>query len=94
MPKAIWNGKVLAESDTTEMVEGNHYFPPDSIKPDYLKESNTHTECPWKGTAHYYHIKVDDQVNVDAAWHYPNPKEAASNIKNHVAFWRGVEIEV
>ncbi|MFQ5752851.1 MAG: DUF427 domain-containing protein [bacterium] len=93
MTKAIWQGKVLAESDRCEMVEGNHYFPPESIHNEYLTESKTQTECPWKGTAHYYHIQVEDDVNVDAAWYYPEPKKAAKNIKGYVAFWRGVEIE-
>lgn len=92
MAKAIWNGKVLAESDNCEVVEGNKYFPPDSINKSYFEESHTRTECPWKGTAHYYHVKVDGQVNVDAAWYYPDPKDAAKNIKGYVAFWRGVEV--
>ncbi len=94
MPKATWKGQVLAESDHCEVVEGNQYFPPDSINKDHFEASQTRTECPWKGTAHYYHIKVNEEVNVDAAWCYPEPKEAANNIKDHVAFWRGVEIEV
>ncbi len=93
MAKAIWKGQVLADSDAVEEVEGNKYFPPDSVNKEYFEESNTQTECPWKGTAQYYHIKVDGEVNVDAAWYYPSPKEAAGNIKGHVAFWRGVEIE-
>ncbi|MFQ5651217.1 MAG: DUF427 domain-containing protein [bacterium] len=93
MAKAIWNGKVLAESNKVEVVEGNKYFPPDSINEEYFEDSNTRTECPWKGTAHYYHLQVNGQVNVDAAWTYPEPKEGALNIKGHVAFWRGVEIE-
>ncbi|RMF65267.1 MAG: DUF427 domain-containing protein [Calditrichaeota bacterium] len=93
MAKAIWKGKVLAESDQVEIVEGNRYFPPDSINREYFEESNTETICPWKGTAHYYHIKVDNEVNVDAAWYYPEPKEAAKNIAGYVAFWRGVEVQ-
>ncbi|MFQ5637228.1 MAG: DUF427 domain-containing protein [bacterium] len=93
MAKAVWNGKVLAESDNTEIVEGNHYFPPDTINPEYFQESKTTTVCPWKGTANYYHISVNGQVNVDAAWYYPDPKAAAENIKAHVAFWRGVDIQ-
>ncbi len=93
MAKAVWQGKVLAESEHTEVVEGNHYFPPDSINKEYFEESKTQTGCPWKGTAHYYHVQTDEGVNVDAAWYYPDPKEAAQNIKNYVAFWRGVEIE-
>ncbi|MEO1402849.1 MAG: DUF427 domain-containing protein [Cyanobacteria bacterium J06635_1] len=94
MPKAIWNGAVLAESDHCEVVEGNQYFPPDAIKQDYFKPSSTHTTCPWKGQASYYTLEVDGQENKDAAWYYPEPKEAASNIKGYVAFWRGVKVEV
>lgn len=93
MAKATWKGQVLAESDAVEVVEGNKYFPPDSINRDFFEESNTQTECPWKGTAHYYHIKVEGEVKVDAAWFYPKPQKAASNIKDYVAFWRGVEVE-
>ena len=93
MAKASWNGKVLAESDNIETVEGNIYFPPQSIKREFFEDSQTETICSWKGTAHYYHLKVDGQVNVDAAWYYPEPKEAARNIKGYVAFWRGVEVE-
>jgi uncharacterized protein (DUF427 family) len=93
MPKAIWNGQVLADSDRTIVVENNHYFPPDSIKAEYLKTSNTHTVCGWKGTASYYDIVVDGAVNKDAAWYYPTPKEAAQNISGYVAFWRGVTVE-
>jgi uncharacterized protein (DUF427 family) len=91
--KATWNNKVLAESDETVVVEGNHYFPPRSVKREYFHESSSHTECPWKGTASYYHVVVDDQTNKDAAWYYPNPKAAASEIKDHIAFWRGVKVE-
>jgi uncharacterized protein (DUF427 family) len=90
--KAIWNAVTLAESDNTIVVEGNHYFPPDSVKREYLKESDTHTTCPWKGEASYYHVEVDDDVNKDAAWYYPKPKEAAQQIKGYVAFWKGVEV--
>ena len=93
MPKAIWNGAVLAESEKTEIVEGNHYFPPESINREYFKDSDSHTTCPWKGVASYYTIKVDGQDNKDAAWYYPAPKEAAANIKGHVAFWKGVKVE-
>ncbi len=93
MTKAIWNGAVLAESDQTEMVEGNHYFPPQTINREYFKENSHNTICPWKGTASYYTIEVNGQKNENAAWYYPNPKDAASNIKDHVAFWRGVKIE-
>jgi uncharacterized protein (DUF427 family) len=92
MPKAIWNGKVLAESNETVMVEGNHYFPPDAIIRDYFKDSQTNTVCPWKGTASYYTLAVDGQENPDAAWYYPHPSDAASKIKDYVAFWRGVEV--
>lgn len=93
MARAIWNNTVLAESDRCEMVEGNHYFPPDAVKREYLKPSNTHTECPWKGTASYYHVEVSGQRNSDAAWFYPEPRAAARQIKDHVAFWRGVKVE-
>ena len=94
MPKAIWNGAILAESDRTEVVEGNQYFPPDSINRKYLQESSTHTTCPWKGTANYYNIVVDGEENKDAAWYYPKTKERAKKIEGYVAFWRGVEVEV
>ncbi|MFI5364532.1 MAG: DUF427 domain-containing protein [Candidatus Binatia bacterium] len=94
MPKAIWNGVVLAESNRCEVVEGNQYFPPDSIKRSYFKDSATHTVCPWKGTASYYDIVVNGQTNKDAAWYYPIPKDAAKQIKDHVAFWHGVTVEV
>lgn len=90
--KAVWNGKVIAESETTVVVEGNHYFPQESIVRDFFKDSATTTVCPWKGTAHYYTLTVDGKENADAAWFYAEPKEAAREIKNHVAFWRGVEI--
>ena len=93
MAKAIWNNTVLAESDRCEMVEGNHYFPPEAVKREYLKPSATHTECPWKGTASYYHVEVGGQRNPDAAWFYPEPRAAARNIKDHVAFWKGVKVE-
>jgi uncharacterized protein (DUF427 family) len=93
MPKAIWNGKVIAESDTYETVEGNVYFPPAAIKSEHFKPSDTHSVCPWKGTASYYTVAVDGQENRDAAWFYPDPKPAAANIKDHVAFWRGVTVE-
>ena len=93
MPKAIWNGKVLAESDDTIEVEGSQYFPPDSVNREYFKESDTHTTCPWKGVGSYYHIDVEGEVNKDAAWYYPEPKDAASHITNYVAFWKGVVVE-
>ncbi|HET9532799.1 MAG TPA: DUF427 domain-containing protein [Blastocatellia bacterium] len=91
--KAIWRDAVLAESDKTEVVEGNHYFPPDAINREYFSESQTHTTCPWKGEASYYDVVVNGEVNRDAAWYYPEPKPAASNIKDHIAFWRGVTVE-
>ena len=90
--KATWNGVVLAESSQTKVVEGNHYFPPDSIKKDYFKPSETHTLCGWKGLASYYTVEVNDKKNADAAWYYPDPKDAAKDIQNYVAFWKGVEI--
>ena len=91
--KAVWNGAVLAESDDTVVVEGNHYFPPNSIDKQYFKPSDTHTTCPWKGEASYYNVQVDDKVNKDSAWYYPSPKEAAQNIKDYIAFWKGVKVE-
>lgn len=91
--KAIWNDSVLAESNQTIVVERNHYFPPDSIQPDYFQSSDTHTHCGWKGDASYYHVVVDGEVNQDAAWYYPDPKPAASEIKDYVAFWHGVKVE-
>lgn len=94
MPKAIWNGAVLAESNQCEVVEGNQYFPPNSINQAYFKDSTTHTTCGWKGVASYYSIEVDGQVNKDAAWYYPEPKDAAKNIKGYIAFWKGVKVEV
>lgn len=93
MPKAIWNGAVIAETDQHALVEGNVYFPPETVKREHLKPSETHTVCPWKGTASYYSVVVDGQENRDAAWYYPDPKPAAANIKDHVAFWRGVTVE-
>ena len=90
--KAIWNGETIAESDKTIVVENNHYFPKESVKADYLKESSTHTTCPWKGLASYYSLEVDGQINPDAAWYYPDPKPAASQIKDYVAFWKGVQV--
>jgi len=93
MPKAIWNGTVLAESNQCEVVEGNQYFPPDSINKEYFQESSTHTSCPWKGQASYYTIVVDGQENKDAAWYYPSAKEKAKNIEGYIAFWKGVKVE-
>lgn len=92
MPKAIWNGSVIAESDACQVVEGNPYFPPDSVDRRFLQQSETHTTCPWKGLASYYDVVVDGKVNRDAAWYYPNPKEAARQIANYVAFWRGIDV--
>jgi uncharacterized protein (DUF427 family) len=92
MPKAIWNGATIAESDDTVVVEGNHYFPPEAVHRELLRLSDTHTTCPWKGEASYYSIEVDGEVNRDAAWYYPAPKDAAAQIKDHVAFWRGVQV--
>lgn len=91
--KAIWNGKVLAESSNTKIIEGNHYFPSDSVNREYLKSSDTHTTCPWKGKASYYNVEVDGQLNKDAAWFYPEPKKMANEIENYVAFWKGVSVE-
>jgi uncharacterized protein (DUF427 family) len=94
MPKATWNGATLAESDNCVVVEGNQYFPSDSVNKEYLRASDTHTTCPWKGLASYYSIEVDGKVNKDAAWYYPEPKDAAKQIKNYIAFWRGVQVDV
>ena len=90
--KAIWNGKVIAQSNETISLENNSYFPEDSINKEFFDKSGLNTICPWKGEASYYHLKVDGEVNEDAAWYYPNPKYAAERIKNYVAFWRGVQI--
>ena len=91
--KAIWNGEVLAESDDTIVIEGNHYFPETSLKKEFITESNTHTVCPWKGTASYYSLSVNGKDNPDAVWFYPTPSELAKGIKNRVAFWKGVQVE-
>lgn len=93
MATARWNGTVIAESDTFEMVEGNVYFPAGAVRREHLRESDTHTVCPWKGTASYYTVVVDGRENPDAAWYYPDPRPAAANIAGHVAFWRGVQVE-
>lgn len=93
MPTATWNGTVIAKSDDTVVVEGNHYFPVSSVRSDLLETSDRHSVCPWKGTASYYSIQVDGQTNPDAAWFYPEPKDAAAEIKDHVAFWKGVKVE-
>lgn len=90
--KAIWNGVIIAESDDTVVIENNHYFPESSINKDFFVPSDTTSHCPWKGEASYYSIIVDGKTNQDAAWFYPEPKEAATEIKNRVAFWRGVEV--
>jgi len=92
MVQARWNGKVVAESDRTVKVEGNHYFPPDAIRQEYFQGSPRHTVCPWKGTASYYDLVVDGKVNPAAAWYYPEPKPAAGQIQGYVAFWNGVEV--
>ena len=90
--KAIWKNTILAESNETIVIEGNHYFPSESIKKEHFRESNTHTTCPWKGESSYYDIIVDQEVNSDSAWYYPEPKEAAKQIKDYVAFWKGVVV--
>jgi len=90
--KAIYNNQVLAESEETIVVENNHYFPAESINKAYFKDSSKHTTCPWKGEASYYSLEVDGKTNPDAAWYYPEPKDAAKQIKDHVAFWKGVEV--
>jgi uncharacterized protein (DUF427 family) len=92
MAKAMWNGVVIAQSDQTVEVEGNQYFPPDSVRREYLKPSTRHSICPWKGTASYYDLEVNGQRNGNAAWYYPDPKPAAMQIKDRVAFWKGVEV--
>jgi len=90
--KAVWQDQVLAESDDTVVVEGNHYFPADSLRREFFEASGTTTVCGWKGTARYYHVSVDGQQNRDAAWYYSEPLPAAENIRDRVAFWRGVEV--
>ncbi len=91
--KAIWSGEVIAESDDTVIVEGNHYFPADSVKTEFVRESGTNTRCVWKGTASYYDVVVGDDINADAAWYYPDPLRAAESIRDRVAFWKGVQVE-
>jgi len=93
MPRAIWNGAVIADTQIFESVEGNVYFPVDTVRREHLTESPTTSVCPWKGTAHYYNVVVDGKENRDAAWYYPEPLPAAKNIAGHVAFWKGVQIE-
>ncbi|MBP9748583.1 DUF427 domain-containing protein [Patescibacteria group bacterium] len=90
--KATWNHVILAESNKTIVVEGNHYFPTESVKKEYFLSSPTHSTCPWKGEASYYHVIVNGERNPDAAWYYPEPKDAAKEIRNYVAFWKGVEV--
>ncbi|MDB4088061.1 DUF427 domain-containing protein [Flavobacteriales bacterium] len=94
MRKAIWNGVVIAESETTVQIEGNHYFPPNTIKKEYFEESDLHSNCPWKGVASYYNVVIDGKTNKDAAWYYPEVSDLAKSIKGYVAFWKGVTIEV
>lgn len=93
MPRAVWNGEVIAESDDTVIVEGNHYFPAESVRQEVLRVSDTRTTCPWKGEASYYSLEVGGEVNADAAWVYPDPKPAAEEIRDRLAFWRGVTVE-
>jgi len=93
MPKAIWNGAVIAQTDKFETVEGNVYFPPDAADKALLVPSATHTTCGWKGVASYYDVVVEGKVNKDAAWYYPDPKPEAANIRNHIAFWKGVQVQ-
>ena len=91
--KAVWNGKVVAESSKTVVVEGNHYFPPDALKQEYFKDSDRHTVCPWKGQASYKDVVVDGKVSEGGAWYYPEPKSAAAEIRGYYAFWRGVTVQ-
>lgn len=93
MARAIWNGAVIAESGDTVVVEGNHYFPPEAVRKEFLHPSDHHTVCPWKGTASYYDVVVNGQVNENAAWYYPTPKDAARQITGRIAFWMGVKVE-
>ncbi len=92
MVKAEWNGAVIAQSDRTVVIEGNHYFPAEDVDKSRLRASTTTTKCPWKGTAHYYTVVVDGKENPDAAWYYPDPKSAAAAIKDRIAFWKGVKV--
>jgi uncharacterized protein (DUF427 family) len=91
--RAVWNGQVLAQSEKTVVVEGNHYFPPEAVRREFFEASETHTTCPWKGLASYYTVSVDGARNADAAWYYPDPKPEAAEIRDHVAFWHGVTVE-
>lgn len=93
MVRALWNGRVIAQSERCEIVEGNRYFPPGAVRREFLRESASHSYCGWKGTASYYDLVVGGQVNRDAAWYYPDPMPAAANIKGYIAFWRGVTVE-
>ena len=93
MPRAIWNGAVLAESDRCVVVDGNQYFPPEAVKREFLRDSDTHSVCPWKGTASYYDVVVNGQFNKDAAWYYPQTKSAADKVKGYIAFWKDVKVE-
>ena len=93
MAKAVWNGVVIAESDETVIVEGNHYFPPSSLQRRYLEGSDNHTVCPWKGVASYFDVVVEGKRSREAAWYYPVPSSAAAEIKDHVAFWKGVSVK-
>lgn len=90
--KAYWKDELIAESSDTIIIEGNHYFPADSIKKEFFQDSSTHSTCPWKGLASYYTLNVNGEINADAAWYYPEPKPAAKKIKDYVAFWKGVEV--
>jgi uncharacterized protein (DUF427 family) len=90
--KAVWNGKTIAESNDTVVVEGNHYFPMEALNKEFIQESSTHTTCSWKGVASYYSLIIDGKENREAVWYYPEPSEKAKNIKGRVAFWKGVEI--
>ena len=94
MPRATWNGTIIAESDRCVIVEGNHYFPPDAVKRELLRETVTHTVCSWKGTASYYDVVVDGKTLKDAAWYYPDTKPEANSVKGYVAFWKGVKVEI
>lgn len=93
MPRAVWRGTTIAESDDTVIVEGNHYFPRAAVRDEHIRDSSTHTTCPWKGVASYYDLVVNGATNKDAAWYYPQPKDAAREIEGRVAFWKGVQIE-
>ncbi len=93
MVEARWNGAVIAQSNRTIVIEGNHYFPPEAVDRTVLRPSDTTTECSWKGTAHYYSVAVNGRENTDAAWYYPEPKKAAADIRGRIAFWRGVQVE-